>query len=458
MVHIPAVSAEPRTPPGPDGLPLLGSSPQFRRDLLGFFTRCAREHGDVAAFRLGPQSCCVVSDPDLIESVLVDLADRMRKGWDLRQLRFVLGRGLLTNEGDDWYRRRRLIQPAFHHGRIHEYARVMGRRAVERAASWRDGRTLDVHAEMMALTLEIVGEVLFGAELSGRVDAVGGALDRVMTQFERMLRGWLPIPLAFPTPGNLAARMALRKLDRVVYDLIRRRREGAGADGGTDLLAALLVVQDEGGTGMSERQLRDEVITLLLAGHETTALALAWTLWLVARHPEVEARLSRELAALDGVGPPDAEDVERLPYARAVLQESMRLFPPAWGIGREPLEDVELGGFRIERGTQIFLVPWVTHRDPRFFPQPERFLPERWAEKPNPAPPGGKLPKYAYFPFGGGPRYCIGSSFAMMEATLVLAAVLRRWRFRPLPDHPVVPQPAVTLRPRHGIRMIPSRR
>lgn len=453
-----------RTPPGPSGRRILGNTPEFRRDVLGFFTRCAREYGDLVAFRLGPQRCCLVNDPALIEEVLVRLDDRLRKGWDLRQLEFVLGRGLLTNEGGDWYRQRRLIQPAFHNRRIREYARLMGRRSVERAAGWEDGRPLDVHAEMMALTLGIVGEALFGAELSGRVEAVGRALDRVMVQFERMLRGWLPIPLSFPTPGNLAARRALAELDRVVYEIIDRRRAarvgaaGADPDQETDLLGSLLAIRDEEGRRLSERRLRDETITLLLAGHETTAIALAWTLWLVARHPEVDARLAGEIEALDPDRPPGPEDVEGLSYAGAVLQEGMRLFPPAWGIGREPLEDVELGGYEIRRGTQIFLVPWVTHRDPRFFPEPERFLPERWTEEPSARPGGGRLPKYAYFPFGGGPRYCIGSGFAMMEATIALATVLRRWRFETVPDHPVEPQPAVTLRPRHGIRMTPTAR
>lgn len=453
-----AVASTPlRAAPGPRGRPLLGNSPAFRRDVLGFFTRCAREHGDVVGFRLGPKPCCLVNDPALIERVLVGLDDRTLKAWDLRQLEFVLGRGLLTNEGRSWRRQRRLVQPAFHTPRLHEYARRMALRAADRAAAWRAGETIDVHAEMTALTLEIVGEALLGAELSGRVEAVGEALDRVMDRFERMLRGWLPIPLSFPTPGNLRARWALRRLDRVVYEVIARRRAAAEGGEGHDLLAVLLAAQDEEGTG-TVRQLRDEVTTLLLAGHETTAIALSWTLWLVARHPEVEARLAEEVREVLGDRLPAAGDIGRLPRLRAAIQESMRLYPPAWGIGREPVEDVELGGFRIEKGTQIFMVPWVTHRDPRFFARPERFLPGRWDEDPSPPCPAGKLPKYAYFPFGGGPRYCIGRGFAMMEATMVLATLLGRWRFDTVPDHRVEPQPAVTLRPRGGIPMTPRRR
>lgn len=440
-----------KTPPGPRGHFLTGSLPEFRRDMLGFFTRCAREYGDVSAFSFFHIRGCLVNNPELIQEVLVSKNDRMAKPWDVRELKLALGEGLLTNEGESWRRQRQLIQPAFHHERVRHYAEIMSARAKQRADAWPDGSERDLHAEMMGLTLEIVAEALFGVDISPHVEAVDTGLSVFMRQFEAMLTGPVPLSLKVPTPGNLRARRAIRRLHRIISDIIERRR--SSRTNGNDLLACLLAAQDDEGSQMNDRQVRDEVTTLLLAGHETTAIALSWTLYLLARHPEVEARLGDELDSVLGGRRPRPDDVPRLTFTRQVVQEAMRLYPPAWGIAREAIEEIELGGHTIPRGTQIFMVQYVTHRDPRFFAQPEEFRPDRWS----PAE-AKKIPKYAYFPFGGGSRHCIGSSFAMMEATLLLAVLMQRCRFELVPQHPIELQPAVTLRPRHGIRAVVRRR
>lgn len=427
--------------------------PELRRDMLGFFTRCAREYGDVCAMRFFHLRSVLVSHPELIEQVLVTQNDRMRKAWDVRHLRMALGDGLLTSEGEPWRRHRTLIQPAFHAEQIRRYAAVMAARAAETAESWREGATLDLHAEMMRLTLAIVAEALFGLEIAPYVERVERALDAIMREFERMMTGYVPGPLRWVTPAHWRARRRVRHLDEALTAIVAHRRAGAGAGGahGGDLLGALLAARDERGQRLTDREVRDELVTLLMAGHETTALALSWSLYLLARHPEADARLTAELRAVLGERLPGPEDQARLVYTRQVIREALRLYPPAWGIGRETREEVELGGYLIPRGTQIFLIPWVTHRDPRFFPEPERFRPERWSSE-------AALPRYAYFPFGGGPRHCIGSGFAMTEATLLLAVIARRWRFELVRDHPIELQPAVTLRPRYGIRAVARRR
>ncbi|HZV01739.1 MAG TPA: cytochrome P450 [Planctomycetota bacterium] len=429
--------------PGPRGTLLLGSLSEFRRDMLGFMTRCAREYGDMSGFRLAHLRVCLVNDPKLIEQVLVQERDRVRKPWDLRELEFALGKGLLTSEGELWKRQRRLIQPAFTHERIRGYGEIMVRRAQAMVASWKDGEVRDLHADMARVTLEIVCEALFGFDISNQADQIGGALELVMRQFERMFTSTIPLPLWFPTPGNLGARRAIRRMDEVVFGIVARRR--ASGEQRDDLLGRLLAAQDADGKGMSDQQLRDELLTLIGAGHETTAIALAWTFFLLGRHPDVAARIASDLEAL--AGPPSVEDMGKLASTQEVVQESLRLYPPAWGIARENLEPIDLGGYHLERGTQIWLVNWVTQRDPRFFEEPEAFRPERFAPE-----RASRIPKYAYFPFAGGPRSCVGMHFALLEATLVLACVLQKFRIELVPDHPVELQPSVTLRPRYGIR------
>ena len=431
-----------RSLPGPHTWLPWGSFPAFRRDMLGFLQSVLREYGDVCGFRLGPIRCCVVNEPDLIEEVLVHRADALIKHWNLRQLKFALGNGLLTSEGEAWQRQRRLIQPGFHNARIKSYAGVMVRRTEAMINAWQDGEVRDLHADMMVLTLEVVAETLFGTDLSNRVHEVSESLDRVMHYFEKLMTSWVPMPLAVPTPRNLGTRAARTRLDRVVREIIDARIQSPGGD---NLLSWLLETRDEDGSAMSTRQVGDEVVTLLLAGHETTAITLSWTLYLLAQHPDILERLRNEVEAATNGGTMTGDTLARTPFLRAVVQESMRLYPPAWAIGREPRRDIEVGGYHIKKGTQILLLPYITHRDGRFYDDPLAFRPSRWEGD-------WKPPKYAYFPFGGGPRYCVGSNFAMMEAMMLLAMIVRRWRFELVPDHPVELQATVTLRPRFGIK------
>lgn len=433
--------------PGPDQHWLLGAWPELRRDPLAFFDRCAGEFPEVAYFRLGPLRCCVVNDPALVEEVMVGQADRMRKAsWDQEALELVLGEGLLTSEGEGWRTDRRRLQPAFRRDRLVPLARGLVDRTVALAGGWEAGERVDVHTEMARLTLENLTAGLFGLEMTRpEVRSVQRALDDVMAGFEALIRSPLPLPVWVPTPTNLRGRRAASRLREVVEGLVERRRRPG--EEGDDLMGRLLTAAREG--SLSEERLRDHVTTFLLAGHETTALALAWCLWLLARHPETQRRVREELEETLEGGRPRAEDVERLEWTDRSLTEAMRLYPPAWGIGREPLEDLEIGGWPLAEGTQVFLVQWSLHRDPRFYERPGAFRPERWTEELR-----SELPRFAYLPFGGGPRHCVGRNFATLEATLVLATLLRRWRFEPAEGAEPEPRPAVTLRPDGGVPLV----
>ena len=438
-------------PPGPRGHPLIGSLPEFRRDILGFLTQCAREYGDVVAFRVFHIRCCLVNHPDLIEQVLVREQDRTIKNWDARQLKVALGDGLLTNEGDAWRGQRRLIQPAFHNDAIRRYAEIMVRNTGRMLASWRDGEVRDLQADLMAVTLEIVAEALFGVDLAPQSRLIGPALGDVMEWFERVFTGGLPLPLWIPTPANLKMRRAIGRFDALVSSFIRQRR--ASPVRGSDLLSSLLAATDEAGAGMTDRQLRDEVMTLLLAGHETTALALSWTWHLLGQHPKVEQQLHAELDRVLEGRAPAVSDLPMLTYAERVIKESMRLYPPAWSLARTVIKEFEIGGYRIPAGANVVMSQWIMQRDPRYFSDPDKFDPDRWLLERS-----QKLPRFAYFPFGGGARQCIGGSFAMMEAVLLLATIAQRFQFKAAPGHPVTAIPSFTLRPKHGIRMILQKR
>jgi cytochrome P450 len=434
-----------RYPPGPRGLFLLGNLLDFRRDFLGFLTRASREYGDVVSFRIGLKKVILLNHPDLIETVLVTESRNFIKHYVTRLLRPTLGNGLLMSEGDFWLRQRRLMQPAFHKSRIAAYGDIMvayTRRLLDR---WQDGATLDMHKEMMRLTLEIVAKALFDADVAGKASDVGEALEVAMANFIRRWKSLYPMPAWVPTPGNLRTRRAVRRLDEIIYGFIRERR-ASGAERG-DLLSILLHARDEDdGSRMTDRQLRDEAMTLFLAGHETTANALSWTWYLLAEHPEAEARLLAELEAVLGGRAPTVADLPRLRYTEMVVTESMRVYPPVYAFGREAVQPCMLGGYDIPAGMTVFMSQWLMHRDPRYFDRPEEFRPERWADG-----LARRLPKFAYFPFGGGPRLCIGNTFAMMEAVLLLATMVPRFRFRLAPGHPVVPLTTVTLRPAHGL-------
>jgi cytochrome P450 len=433
-------------PPGPTGHLLLGNLPEFRHDMLAFVTDCARTYGDMVAFRLGPRRCLLINHPDLIEEVLVTNARNFIKHFALRMNPVLLGNGLLTSNGDFWLRQRRLAQPAFHKDRINAYGAVMVAFTERMLAGWRDGAIHDMHADMMQLTLEIVAKTLFDADVSARGHDVGEALQTALHYFSTRFKSLIRMPGFLPTPANRRLKKAVRRLDEIIFRMVDERR-ASGEDRG-DLLSMLLHAQDEDdGSRMTNRQLRDEMMTLFLAGHETTAIALAWTWYLLASHPDVETKLVQELKREVGERSPMVADLPRLRYTESIVMESMRLYPPAYMFGREPIEACMVGGFEVPAGRTVFMSQWVTHRDPRFFDNPEKFVPERWA-----ADKIKSLPKYAYFPFGGGPRICIGNNFAMMEAILILATMARQWRFALAPGHPVVPEPMMTLRPMHGIK------
>jgi cytochrome P450 len=439
-------------PPGPKGHLLLGSLPEFRRDVLGFFAACARDYGDVVPIRVPRRRLVLLSHPDLIEEVLTAHARRTTKTVLLQALRPVLGDGLLLSEGDHWLRQRRLIQPAFHRQRIAAYGDVMAGHADRAMAGWTDGQTRDVHADMMAITQAIVAKTLFDADVSDAAWDVGHALHVLMEDFSRRRTRLFELPAFVPTPGRRRARAAVERLDRIVYGIIAARR-ASGEDRG-DLLSLLLQARDaDDGSRMTDQQVRDEIMTLFLAGHETTAVSLSWTWYLLARHPEVEARLAEEVRGVLGGRLPTVADLPRLRYAEMVVTESMRLYPPAYAITRRVAEPFEVGGHPIARESVVVMSQWVVHRDRRWFDDPEAFQPDRWEHD-----LAKRLPRYAYFPFGGGPRLCIGNAFALMEATLLLATIAQRFRFRLAPGAAVKPMLSVTLRPAEGIPMVLSAR
>ena len=423
--------------------------PEFRSDRLGFLVDTARRYGGVARFPVRGRSVFLVTDPTAVKRVLQDNADNYgRKTRSVDALRDTLGNGLLTTTGPAWWRNRRLAQPSFHKQRLAGFAGIMAEASadfVERLArAGAAGASFDVVPEMSRLTLSILGRCLFERELTDDADAVGGALRIVLRHTMDKLGSLIPLPGAFPTPRNLRFRKALRALDKVVLSLIDQRRRD-GADRG-DLLSALLAARDEDtGEGLDDRQLRDEVMTLLLAGHETTAMALSWTFYLLSLHPGARRKLEEEAAALSAAAP-GVEDFPRLRQTRMVLDEALRLYPPAWVVTRSATGVDEIGGFTIPPGSRVLVSPYVTQHDPTLWEDPEGFDPERFA----PDAQDGR-PRYAYFPFGGGPHLCIGAGFATMEATIALATIARRLRLDLEPGRPVAIEPLVTLRPKPGI-------
>ncbi len=437
-----------RRPPGPKGTPIMGVMREFNRDSLGFIER-ARAYGDVVWMRFLYVPAIFLYHPDDIEYVLTTNPRNFIKSMSLRSNFFqrLVGNGLLTSQGEEWKRQRRLSQPAFHRERIASYADTMISYTQRLVSGWNGGETRDIHRDMMRLTLEIVVRCLFRADVSNDVDQVGATLKELVRPFasQATLR-WI-LNNRLPTPYHFRFHALAKKIDNVVYRIIAERR-ASGKDEG-DLLSMLLAARDEDGSQMTDRQLRDEVMTLFLAGHETTALTLAWSWYLLGKHPEVERKFYAELDEVLGGREPSGADLPRLHYTEQIAKESMRLYPPAYGLGREAIDDCEIGGYRVRARTQIFMFQWATQRDARFYDEPLEFKPERWTDQFI-----ERLPKYAYFPFGGGPRACIGASFAMMEIILVLATIGQKFRLQLVHDHPVTILPAMSLRPKEGIRVI----
>lgn len=461
---VPVGAAHPARPVNVPGHWLWGNLRQFNADPLHTLLQVA-QLGRLVHLRFVNQRSYLVHEPEDVKWVLVDNHRNYLKGYGTQALRPILGSGLLTSEDELHAQQRRLIQPAFHRQRIAAYAAIISRFADRHMAQWQDGQALDLHAELMHLTMMIVAQCLFDVDLSRSVSSLGDAISALILEYDLNRIG--PIGQLIDRldwARTRRRRRLLAVLDSLIYDMIRTRR-AEGADHG-DLLSMMLQMQDaEAGSaiaGAGDKQLRDELLTLFIAGHETTALAVTWTFYLLALHPEVEARLLEELTAVlgapastgegtgDGAGArlPGWEDLPKLEYTRRVFSEAMRLYPPAWATARIARRDDEIAGCRIPAGSSVIVSQYVTHRDPRWWPDPERFDPDRFAPEAEAA-----RPKFAYFPFGGGPRRCIGEPFAWMEGQLLVAALAQRFHFELQPGYAPELLPQVTLRPKHGMPM-----
>ncbi|RIQ22048.1 cytochrome P450 [Jiangella rhizosphaerae] len=429
-------------------LPVVGDLLAFQSDRLRFVTSAHRDQGDVARFRLGPFPVWQLAHPDHVRSVLVTDAAAFRKGMVLQRARVVLGDGLLTAEGDVHRHHRDLVQPAFHSRRIAGYASVMIDRAVAVSSSWPAREPLDVHAATVRMTLETAGTTLLGASVD--VGAVEGALADLLSAYKLAFLPFSEKLQGLPV-GPLRRLQRGRKRLHGLVDSVVAERTSSGHDGG-DLLSALVPGPDRGGR-LSPEELRDEATTLLLAGHETTANTLAFALHLLAAHPSVQTSVQDEV---DAVGVPGPSDADRLPLCRAVVSEALRLYPPSWMMGRQALSEYPVGGHVIQPGDLVVLPQWVVHHDPRWWPQPFSFDPGRWLD--GGGATGRERPRWAFFPFGAGLRRCIGEGFAWTEAVLGLAAIVARWRLRPVPGWPLRLDPLITLRPRGGLWLIPEPR
>ena len=454
-----------RDVPGPHRWSPFGVLSEVQRDPLGTFLRGRESYGDVVKFRVGMWNSYLLSHPDDIKRVLQDNNQNYRKGLIYQYLKPVLGLGLLTNEGESWLSQRRLAQPAFHRQELGELTSIMTGAIGAMLDRWRNQTEVaprDIAAEMAHLTMDMVGQALLGSDLAGTSAQVHDAVKVGQEHVNWRITHPFSLSENYPTPRNRRFTKALRTLDDLVYSIIEQRRHSSsavlsGAKGGAsghDLLTLLLEARDEDtGEGMTDWQLRNEVITIFLAGHETTANALAWAWHLLSLHPEVEEQIYTEVDSVLCGRLPTLQDITRLTYTRMVLDETLRLCPPAWVIARFPVADDEASGYRIPAYSQVILSSYVTHRHPDLWQEPERFDPERF--QPDQAV---QRPRYAYFPFGGGPRMCIGSEFAVMEGVLALATVAREYRLRALPGHKVEPEALITLRPRGGLPMFVERR
>ncbi|WP_434447073.1 cytochrome P450 [Lentzea sp. E54] len=433
------------SPSGPRGTPVIGNLREYRRDLLGFLRRCARDHGDFVPVRAFTKRGFLVFDPELVAEVFTARHHDFRKVFILTDNRLFLGNGLLTSEGGSWRHNRRLVQPSFSPARIADYSTVMIEEAVALAATWRAGGVRDVQRDMMRLTLSVVVRCLFGSSPDFDHDRAGRALDVVQTRLAERTTALVPLPDSAWTPRNLPLRRALRALDELVVGIIRERRASGAL--GDDMLSVLLRVDDTG-VRLDDRQVRDEVMTMFFAGHETTALALSWSWYLLSQHPDALARLRTELHDELGGAPPTFEHLPRLRFAANVVKESLRLYPPIYAFGRDAVRDTTIGGHHVPSGASVLVAPWVTHHDPRLFHDPEAFLPQRWN-----AEFERTMPKFAYFPFGGGARMCLGRSFAMAEAVLVLATLAGSFTPEYQGDGAPALWPTFTLRARDGLPM-----
>lgn len=437
-------------PPGPKGTLIGGNLSQIGPRRVDFFLDVARTYGPITSFRIARWRLFLVSDPGLIQQVLVKDARHYIKHFGARNFKPILGNGLVTSEGDFWLSQRRILQPAFLKAQVLSYAPVMTELTEAMLASWEPGRAVNIELEFSTLTSAIALKTLFGLEDHGERRKIDESLKSGIELLTARLDTPLQLPIWLPTVSNFKLRRALRDLFGLVDGFIAKKKAQPPAN---DLLSTMIAAEREDGTQMTQQQLRDEAMTLYLAGHETTALALTWSWYLLSQNPEVETKLAAEWSSVLGGRPAQAADLGALPYTSAVINEAMRLYPPVYVVGREATCDLELGGYRVKKGYTVLMSPWVSQRDPKYFPEPERFLPERWLDG-----LATRLPKFAYYPFGGGQRLCIGVHFALMEAAIVLATVGQKYRFTLAPDAVIDIKPQITTPPMYGMPAILARR
>jgi cytochrome P450 len=442
-----------RQAPGPPATQLFTLLRGLQKDPVRFFEGLRREFGPVVRIPFAHKQVFLITDPDALKQVLQLNAKNYRKSEMFnRERKAALGESLLTSEGPHWFKQRKLAQPAFKRPQLNALVNDMAQVTARNLDGWRPhverGRPFDIAEELTKLTIHIASKTLFGVDVGDKTDAICESVAVLVRAGAERMATLLRLPLFVPLPSHQRIKAALRTLDDIVYGVIRLRRADGG-EGKADVLSLMLRAKDEEtGRGMSDEELRDEVTTFLIAGHESTASGLAWTTWLLATHPGAEARVRAEAAAALGERLPTADDLPNLSYTRRVVQESLRLYPPSWLFDREAIADDELGGFHIPAGATLCILPWLQHRDPAVWEDPERFDPDRFLPD-----RGEGRPTFAYCPFSGGPRKCIGDEFALQESTIVLSMLTRRYRVAVVPSHPIELLTLIALRPRHGVQV-----
>ncbi len=433
--------------PSPTAWPIVGNSLEYKKNPPLYLQHLASTYGDVCRFQLGRNPCYLFSHPDAIREILVTQAKHLGRSMGYEWMKTFLGSGLLTSSGETHQRRRRLAQPAFRNSRIDAYAPNMLTTTQKWIATWQHGDKLDIHQEMMRLALTIIGQAMFHENLSKLVVEIGEAVDVFMrywqSNFSPIAKLMHALPLRLNREFNEAKTMFYQRMEAIVQN----HRE-QGTDEGDFLSMLLLAQDDEGGAALSNKEVVEELVTITIAGHETTANALSWSWYLLASHPEMAAQVEEEVDRELAGKPPTVADLERLTYCTAVFKESMRLYPPAWSVGRCAINDITLANVKVPAGSMIYVSPYLVHRDARWWPQPERFMPKRWINGQH-----SEQPKYSYLPFGAGKHQCIGERFAMLEGILLMALVVQKWRFELDPEHEVTPEAFITLRPKNGIKV-----
>jgi cytochrome P450 len=433
-------------------VPLLGSLPEFVRDQLAFLSMLERDYGPVTYVRFGLSHLTVLNDPLIIEDVLIGKYKDCIKDFATRELVPLVGYGLLTSEGEDWRRNRKLASPPLQPKRIASYAQTMVHCAERELAGFRDDEVRDVHVDMMRLTLDIVGRTLLGTDARGEAERIGEIMEAGIAYMDKQLNSWQGVlPKSVPTLARARFARAVAELDEIVHRIVARAR--AQGEGAEYLLARLASARDDQGESMTDAQLRDEAVTMLLAGHETTALTLSYLVYLLSEHPEVAARLRAEIDGELRGRPPQMEDLPKLRYLDAVVRETLRLYPPAFAMARAVVRSFEVGGYTVRAGEQVAMSQYAIHRSAKLYAEPDRFEPERWLDGST-----DDLPRFAYFPFGGGPRVCIGNHFALMELALITSVIVQRVELTVVPGFQLELAPVVTLRPKHGVRVLVRRR